>query len=85
MIYFECSEKVMEERLLSRGKSSGRADDNSETIKKRFTVFVEQTKPIVKKMEKEPDFVIAVNAERPPEEVFADLKQKMIDQGYKTI
>ena len=62
MIYFDCSEKVMEERLLNRGKSSGRADDKSETIKKRFAVFVEQTKPIVKKMENKPGFVITVNA-----------------------
>ena len=75
----------MEERLINRGKSSGRADDNEQTIKKRFAVFIEQTKPIVKKMEKEPDFVITVNAERSAEEVFADLKQKMINQGYKTI
>ncbi len=26
----------MEERLLGRGKTSGRADDNADTIKKRF-------------------------------------------------
>ena len=54
MIYFDCSEKVMEERLLKRGKSSGRADDNIETIKKRFVVFIEETLPIVKEMEKKP-------------------------------
>lgn len=27
---------VMKERLLERGKSSGRSDDNEETIMKRF-------------------------------------------------
>ena len=75
----------MEERLLKRGKSSGRADDNIETIKKRFVVFIEETLPIVKEMEKKPQFVITVNAEKPTEEVFADLKQKMINLGYKTI
>ena len=36
VVFFECTEEVMEERLLKRGETSGRADDNSETIKKRF-------------------------------------------------
>ncbi len=75
----------MEERLTHRGKSSGRSDDNSETIKKRFNVFIKQSKPIIQKMEKQPGFVIKVNAERPAEEVFADLKQKLIEAGYKAI
>ena len=85
MIYFECSERVMEGRLLGRAKTSGRADDNPDTIRKRFQVFNEQTKPIALKMQKEPNFVITVNAERPPEEVFADLKQKMLAEGYKLV
>jgi len=37
----------MEKRLLERGKTSGRADDNAETIKKRFETFMNETKPIV--------------------------------------
>ena len=85
MIYFECSERVMEERLLGRAKTSGRADDNPETIRKRFQVFTEQTKPIALKMQKAPDFVITVNAEQSPEDVFAELKEKMLAAGYKTV
>ena len=33
-------------RLLNRGKTSGRADDNLDTIKKRLEVFHTQTKPV---------------------------------------
>ena len=33
-------------RLLERGKTSGRTDDNLETIKKRLVVFHEQTRPV---------------------------------------
>lgn len=33
-------------RLLERGKTSGRADDNLETIKERLVVYHEQTRPI---------------------------------------
>lgn len=33
-------------RLIERGKTSGRADDNLETIKKRLVVYHEQTRPV---------------------------------------
>lgn len=36
------------ERLLIRGKTSGRADDNLETIKKRLTVYHHQTEAVSK-------------------------------------
>ena len=37
----------MTERLLSRGITSGRADDNADTIKKRLQTFADQTIPVV--------------------------------------
>lgn len=39
VIFFDASEKVLVERLLDRGKTSGRVDDNEETIKKRLHTF----------------------------------------------
>jgi adenylate kinase family enzyme len=47
VVFFECTEEVMEERLLKRGETSGRADDNSETIKKRFKTYIEKTLPVI--------------------------------------
>ena len=41
----------MEERLLKRGETSGRADDNSETIKKRFQTYIEKTLPVIEHYE----------------------------------
>ena len=81
MIYFECSEKVMEERLLSRAKTSGRADDNPETIKKRFKTFTDDTKPILARYEKE-GIVLKVNAERAVDEVYKDLKAQLVTKGF---
>lgn len=34
-------------RLIERGKVSGRADDNAETIKKRLVIYDTQTKPLI--------------------------------------
>jgi len=33
----------MKSRILERGKTSGRADDNEETLKKRFDTFNNET------------------------------------------
>ena len=46
-LVYECSEAELERRLLERGKSSGRDDDNIEAIKKRFRTFVEETSPVI--------------------------------------
>lgn len=35
VLFFDCSESVMEQRLLKRGETSGRTDDNIESIRKR--------------------------------------------------
>lgn len=45
MIDLIVDENDLIERLLLRGKTSGRADDNLETIKKRLVVFHERTEP----------------------------------------
>lgn len=39
VLFFTTSEEVMLKRLLERGKTSGREDDNEESIKKRFGAF----------------------------------------------
>lgn len=46
-LFLDCPEDVMRERLLNRGKTSGRSDDNEESIKKRFKTFVETSMPVV--------------------------------------
>ena len=46
-LYFECSEETLVERLLKRGESSGRIDDNIESIKKRFQTFKDTSFPVI--------------------------------------
>jgi len=47
ILYFELSDEVMTQRLLNRGKTSGRVDDNEETIKKRLNTFHQHSKPVI--------------------------------------
>ncbi|MGM9692428.1 MAG: adenylate kinase [Alloprevotella sp.] len=46
VLQLEVPEEMLTERLLNRGKTSGRADDNAETIRKRLEVFHSQTAPL---------------------------------------
>lgn len=39
VLVFEADEEVMIRRILERGKTSGREDDNIESLKKRFRKF----------------------------------------------
>jgi UMP-CMP kinase len=45
VLQFEAPEDVMVARLLERGKSSGRSDDNEESIRKRLRTHLESTVP----------------------------------------
>lgn len=47
MIDLDVPDAILVERLVNRGKSSGRADDNEETIKKRLEVYNNQTAPLI--------------------------------------
>jgi len=81
-LFFDCSEAVMEKRLLHRGETSGRADDNIESIKKRFRTFVETSMPVVNEFESQ-DRVVKVSAERSPDEVYADVVEKFKARGVE--
>ena len=47
VIYFQVSDETMTQRLMGRGLTSGRADDNIETIRKRLDTFHKHSLPLV--------------------------------------
>jgi adenylate kinase len=53
MIELDVPEDELMKRLILRGQQSGRSDDNEETIKKRLTVYHNQTAPLIEWYEKE--------------------------------
>jgi adenylate kinase len=46
IIFLDAPEEELIERLIKRGKESGRSDDTEETIRKRLVVYHEQTSPV---------------------------------------
>lgn len=72
LLFLDCPEKVMLDRLLERGKTSGRSDDNVESIRKRFLTYEQSTRPIIEHFRSNGK-VREVNADRHVDEVFAEV------------
>jgi adenylate kinase family enzyme len=52
-LFLDCPEKVLEARLLKRGETSGRSDDNIESILKRFKTYASESLPIIEMFQKQ--------------------------------
>jgi adenylate kinase family enzyme len=46
VVYFECKKAELKRRLIERGMTSGRSDDNEDSIGKRLDAFEDYTKPV---------------------------------------
>ena len=68
MIELVVEEDILVARLLNRAIEQGRADDNEETIKKRFAVYHNQTAPLDEWFQKEGIRNIVAWAEHPSKE-----------------
>ncbi|CEO58647.1 Uridylate kinase [Penicillium brasilianum] len=80
VLFLDCPEDVMEARLLKRGETSGRDDDNAESIRKRFRTFVETSMPVVDDFEAKGK-VVKVQATGSVEEVYAQVKKGIEERG----
>lgn len=76
VVGLEVNEDDLIKRMLQRGKESGRADDNIDTIRERLNVYHNQTSPLR-------DFYItegkyhAINGNGNVENVFGDIKKSL--------
>lgn len=71
VLFFDCPEEEMEKRLL--GRNQGRDDDNIETIRKRFNVYLESSLPVIEYYNSKGK-VRKIDAAKPIEEVFEAVK-----------
>ena len=72
VLFLECSQKTCTERILERSVTSGRSDDNLETLKRRFEAYIEQTMPVVEHYQKVGK-LRTVDAGQGVEEVFSEV------------
>jgi len=82
VLFFNCPEEVLLQRLLERGKTSGRSDDNAESIQKRFKTFVETSMPVIDYY-REKGKVVEIDSSPPPAEVHKAVKAA-VDAAFAT-
>ncbi|MBS7346904.1 MAG: adenylate kinase, partial [Muribaculaceae bacterium] len=78
VIGLDVPEDELVHRMLARGKETGRADDNIDTIKNRLDVYHNQTLPLRKYYEEKGKY-IAVNGTGIVDEIFANISRQLHD------
>lgn len=76
VLYFEVADDTMVKRLLKRAETSGRVDDNEETIKKRLKTFHNLTQPVIDHYDKQGK-VHTIKAEGSVDEIFAQVQSHL--------
>lgn len=72
LLYVDADPETMTQRLLKRGETSGRTDDNEETIKKRLEVYYKATEPVIAYYESR-GIVCKIDAKGSVESVFSEI------------
>lgn len=73
ILFFDCPEEVLVGRLLERGQTSGRNDDNLDVIRKRFQTFQQESYPIVQFYESQGK-VQRIPSDQSVDQVFSDVQ-----------
>jgi adenylate kinase len=82
VLALEVSEEELVKRLLNRGKTSGRSDDNDElVIRKRFAVYSNETTPVAEHYRKARKFQ-SIKGEGTVDEIFSSICE-VIDRKMK--
>ncbi|EDO36160.1 predicted protein [Nematostella vectensis] len=74
VLFFECPEDICIGRIMSRGQSSGRPDDNIESLRKRFHTHENSTMPIIEHYRRQ-GLVKPISGAPTPDEVFLQVKR----------
>jgi len=74
VLFFNCPDDVCVGRCIERGKTSGREDDNENSLKKRIQTYKESTMPIIDHYRAK-NLVAELNANQSEDEVFSDVEK----------
>ncbi|KAL2067912.1 hypothetical protein VTL71DRAFT_16010 [Oculimacula yallundae] len=76
VLFLDCPEEVLQDRLLNRGKTGDRVDDNIASIRKRFKTFSETTRPVIEHFRFQ-DKVVKIDATRDQGAVYEEIRAVM--------
>ena len=76
VVGLEVPENELVDRMIKRGKDTGRADDNPDTIRERLKVYHRQTQPLRDFYIKEGSYY-AINGHGELDRIFSDIKEQL--------
>lgn len=76
VVGLEVPDDELVKRMINRGKLTGRADDNEETIKKRLNVYHSQTSPLKEHYKKQNKY-IAIDGNKGIDTIFEDIVKEL--------
>ncbi|EFJ45941.1 adenylate kinase [Volvox carteri f. nagariensis] len=88
VLVFSVPEEVAVERLLARGVTSGRVDDNEDAIRERMNLFWSDSQPVIEFLADSGGNLHEVDSAAPEEEVFAAVEpfmDEMDELGESTL
>lgn len=71
-LFFDCPENELMRRLMARGQTSGRTDDNEISIRKRFRTFEDTCRPVIDRYGEQGRLVV-VDSLRPVDDIFEEI------------
>lgn len=74
VLFFDCPFDTCTARIMKRATTSGRVDDNLDSLKLRFNTYMSETKPIIDHYA-QLNLVKTINAAKSPEEVYSEVQQ----------
>ena len=77
VLFMDCSQEEQEKRVLSRGLTSGRTDDNLASARKRFATYELETLPVVE-LYGELGLLRSISAEADPHSVYAATRDAVL-------
>ena len=83
VLNLDVEEDILIERLLKRGKTQGRHDDNPETIRKRLETYKAQTEPLIAYYKKQGKLFM-IKGNKPIKDVFENIREILDRLIYQT-
>ena len=74
LLFLNTSDEIMTQRIMKRGETSGRVDDNEEAIKKRLQTYIDSTMPIIEQF-REQGKVVEVDSSGEIDDIFSEIEK----------
>eukprot|EP01039_Chlorochromonas_danica_P008902 gene8902-9820_t len=80
ILFIDCPEEELAKRILTRGLTSNRSDDNANVVQKRFNTFHSDTMPVIRHFQSMPGHYAfqAIPGEQHIDEVYANFRKAFL-------